>query len=69
VLKYFQQNLSQWLKVFNLSGAICLTSGMIYLFFGTSKIQDWNTYGNQESNEKEMKLINKKSENINNLKN
>uniref|UniRef100_A0A2H8TPE6 Putative inorganic phosphate cotransporter n=2 Tax=Melanaphis sacchari TaxID=742174 RepID=A0A2H8TPE6_9HEMI len=55
-----QQTLSQWCKLFHLSGVICIGTGLIYLFFGTSDIQIWNTYDDSVSNEKELKLIVKK---------
>ncbi|XP_022176320.1 sialin-like [Myzus persicae] len=56
-----QQTLSQWCKVFNLSGAICICTGLIYIFFGTSDIQKWNTYNDPVVDEKELKSIVKKS--------
>lgn len=65
-LYIFQQTLEQWNKVFYLSGAICIVTGLIYIFFGTSKIQKWNTYEDSRPNEKEMKLITKKTKKINN---
>lgn len=52
-----QQNLSQWCKVFHLTGAICICTGSIYIFFGTSNIQKWNTYNDPVLNEKELKSI------------
>lgn len=58
---WFQQTLSQWNKVFYLSGAICISSGLIYIFFGTSSVQEWNTYENPDLDEREMKLTHKKS--------
>lgn len=58
----FQQTLSQWNKVFYLSGGICISTGLIYLFFGTSDIQKWNTYESPELNRREMKLMVKKKE-------
>lgn len=61
----FQQTLRQWNKVFYLSGGICISSGLIYLFYGTSKVQKWNSYEDPKSNEKEMKLFNDKSESVN----
>lgn len=60
-MDFFQQTLGQWCKVFHLSGAICICTGLIYTFLGTSDIQKWNTYENPVLNEKEMKLIVKKT--------
>lgn len=60
---YFQQTLGQWNKVFFLSGGMCITTGLIYLFFGTSDVQKWNTYESPMFNKKEMKLMVKKPEN------
>lgn len=62
----FQQTLEQWNKVFYLSGAICITTGLIYISFGTSKVQKWNAYEDSRPNEKEMKLIAKNIKKINN---
>lgn len=70
IVGYFtlhQQTLSQWCKVFHLSGAICIGTGLIYIFFGTSDIQKFNTYDDSFSNEKELKLIVKKPNNSHNL--
>ncbi|CAI6346107.1 unnamed protein product [Macrosiphum euphorbiae] len=60
-LTFNQQTLGQWCKVFHLSGAICICSGLIYTVFGTSDIQKWNTYEDPVLNEKELKLIVKKT--------
>lgn len=65
-LYIFQQTLEQWNKVFYLSGAICIVTGLIYIFFGTSKVQKWNAYEESRPNEKEMKIIVKKSTRIDN---
>lgn len=52
--------------MFYLSGGLCIGTGLIYLFFGTSDVQKWNAYESPELNKKEMKLmITKKSENDN----
>ncbi|XP_050056500.1 sialin-like [Aphis gossypii] len=66
-LTLHQQTLSQWCKVFHLSGAICIGTGLIYIFFGTSDVQKFNTYDDSVSNEKELKLIVKKPNNSHNL--
>lgn len=65
---FFQQTLSQWNKVFYLSGAITIISGLVYIFFGTSDVQKWNTYNYPLPNEKEMKLIIKKPKKVNTSK-
>ncbi|KAL5235204.1 hypothetical protein ACI65C_002614 [Semiaphis heraclei] len=62
-----QQTLSQWCKVFHLSGAICICTGLIYLFFGTSDIQKWNTYNDPVVSEKELKSIVKKPNSSNTM--
>ncbi|KAL4108032.1 hypothetical protein QTP88_018290 [Uroleucon formosanum] len=62
-LTYNQQTLGQWCKVFHLSGAICICTGLIYIFFGTSDIQKWNEYNEPVVNEKELKSIVKKPPN------
>lgn len=64
---FFQQTLNQWCKVFHLTGAICISTGLIYIFFGTSDVQKFNTYDDSISNEKELKLIIKKPNNSHNL--
>ncbi|VVC32475.1 Hypothetical protein CINCED_3A020713 [Cinara cedri] len=66
-LTFHQQTLNQWCKVFYLSGAICISTGLVYIFFGTSKVQKWNAYDDSAANEKEMKLMKLISKNPKNV--
>lgn len=61
-----QKTLSRWSKVFYLSGAICIITGLIFIIFGSSKVQKWNAYEVQMTNDSEMKLVSKKSKSVNN---
>lgn len=54
--------------MFYLTGAICICTGLIYIFFGTSDVQNWNVYDDPITNEKEIKLIIKNPKIVNDSK-
>ncbi|XP_078046734.1 sialin-like [Augochlora pura] len=51
VLTYGNQNVSQWRIVFLIAAANSIVGCVIYLIFGTSKEQSWNSYENPVNEE------------------
>ena len=48
VLVNNNQTLAAWGKVFLLSSSMYILSNLIYVLFGSTKVQTWNTYWEQE---------------------
>ncbi|XP_025413767.1 vesicular glutamate transporter 1-like isoform X2 [Sipha flava] len=51
LITFQQQTIEQWKKVFIVSAAVCSTTGLAFLIFGSSKLQKWNNVEQKDSKE------------------
>ncbi|GFU13535.1 hypothetical protein NPIL_435341 [Nephila pilipes] len=62
VIHPLKQTLEQWNKVFFISIGVVMSSGIIFLFFGSAEVQSWNfphsdvENGNDEKTKQSLSL-------------
>lgn len=61
---FFQQTLEQWRKVFLITASMLISTGLLYLLFGNSELQEWNSGYTSSKDLETLRPINNKANNI-----